>query len=350
MFACCFPTKRSREHVHKAPDVDPFVNIKSCESSYRGGIDVVAKGQTQHSVVPDATNDIIRYAHRSTRGITPDVIHKSASFSGGSKSPYTYNDTEERSYKGGNEDIINSISKEPLSIGRYGRVYVTRDKILKKLLLPSQYTREKELVKKICTGQCRYVMGRCDFYDMLQVISMPKYTMDAHTYVNDNGLLTDPNAKNMCMNVCLGLFYIHAKGYVYGDLKMENVCLINGDTSRPVIIDIGSCHRSRPSITVETASPEALRGDSLTYRHDTWTLGILFMELTTDCVTNPSRVRAELDGWYEGSTDSMNFLRSHPLFESCTRFDIESRICNFFNLKRECTVTRDNDGMSGVSE
>lgn len=348
-FACCFPTKRSR----KAPDVDPFVNIKSCESSFRGGIiDVAAKEQTRLPVV--------RYAHHASNAAPktkpkPVVVHRSASFSVNPKTPYTYNAADEMSYKGGNEDIINATSKEPLSIGRTGRVYVLKmltrekDKLLKKLLFPEQYRREKSLVNEICTGKCKYIMGRCEFYDTLQVICMPKYSMDVYTYVYDNGALSEPDAKNMCMNVCLGLFYIHTKGYVYGDLKTENVCIKNGDISHPVIIDIGSCHRNRPSITIDTASPEALRGEPLTHRHDTWTLGIFFMELTTDCVVNPSRIRSELDGWYEGSTDSMNFLRAHPLFESCTRFDKEKRICNFFNLRKECTVTCDNDGMSGLS-
>jgi serine/threonine protein kinase len=162
---------------------------------------------------------------------------------------------------------------------------------------------------------------------------MPYYGVDAHTYVQKHGHLCEQKGINMCMNVSLGLFYIHAKGLVYGDLKLENVCVRNGDTNEPVIVDMGSCHRHKPTITLETASPEALRGEHVTYKHDIWTLGVFFMELTTSCVVNPNKVRNERPDWYRGPEASMDFLRSHHLFASCTTFDRNRRICNFFNLK-----------------
>ena len=133
----------------------------------------------------------------------------------------------------------------------------------------------------------------------------------------------------MCTDVCLGLSYIHAKGYIFGDLKTENVCVKNGNIARPVVVDIGSCHESSPAITLETASPEALRGETMTTAHDTWTLGVFFMELTTTCVVNPSHVHLGRADWYRGSASSVSFLRRHSFFVGCTRFAPEKRMCNF---------------------
>ena len=267
------------------------------------------------------------------------TMHKSASFSVNTKTSYIYNKKHEGSYKGGYDDIINTICKEPSVIGRTGKLYVTRekDKIFKKLLLPEQYYKEKELINKICTGKCKYILSDCGFFDTLHVISMPNYSMDIHTYIHNNGCLSEMNAMNMCMNVSIGLSYIHIKGYVYGDLKTENVCIKNGNITQPIIIDIGSCHKNRPSITIETASPEALRGCTLDYSHDTWTLGVFFLELATHCFVNPTKVRNEHCDWYYGPTISMNFLRSNKFFEGCTQFDKKSRICNFSYLKNKCS-------------
>lgn len=264
-------------------------------------------------------------------GGAPSGLHRSASFCAPPKAPYVYDRDAERSYQGGNEHVLEALSKEPFATGKTARIYVARrgDKVFKRVTSPAKYTRERELVKTLCTGQCRYVMGRCDFIDALCVVVMPNYTMDVHAYVHENGLLSEPEALRLCADVCLGLLYIHSKGYVYGDLKMENVCVKNRDIARPVLVDIGSCHENNPAITLETASPEALRGEPLTAAHDTWTLGVFFMELTTTCVVNPSRVRDEHPEWYRGDAGSVVFLGRHPLFAGCTRFDRQKRACNF---------------------
>lgn len=242
-----------------------------------------------------------------------------------------YDRGAEQSYQGGDKYILEAVAKEPFATGKTSRIYVAplKGKVLKRVLRPEKYTRERELVKTLCTGQCRYVMGRCDFFDALCVIVMPNYTIDMHTYVHENGLLSEPEALRMCADVCLGLIYIHTKGYVYGDLKMENVCVKNRDIAHPVIVDIGSCHENNPAITLQTASPEALRGEPVTSAHDTWTLGVFFMELATSCEVSPSRVRDEHLEWYTGDASSVDFLRTHPLFVGCTRFDRRKRACNF---------------------
>lgn len=259
-----------------------------------------------------------------------------------------YDRGAERSFRGGNERTLEAVSQAPFATGKTARIYVSHSdgKMLKRVLSPEKYARERELVRTLCAGQCKYVMGRCDFVDALCVIAMPNYTMDVHTYVRQNGLLAEAPALRMCTDVCLAMSYIHAKGYVYGDLKTENVCVKNGDIARPVVVDIGSCHENRPGITLETASPEALRGETLTTGHDTWTLGVFFMELTTACVVSPPRVRLGRPDWFEGPASSVSFLRRHSFFVGCTRFAREKRMCNFASLAESANRSRGGQARS----
>jgi serine/threonine protein kinase len=74
----------------------------------------------------------------------------------------------------------------------------------------------------------------------MTLITLYNYNTDLFNYINNNGLLESTTCKIMCFKINLGLFYINSKGYVYGDLKKENVCLKHNDINNPVIIDLGS--------------------------------------------------------------------------------------------------------------
>ena len=315
MFSTCFP--RRDKYAFDEP-VPKQVNVGILK-------------QDTHDPAPKQVN-VVGILKKNT------IVHKSASFGVVRiEPPQLPCQATSYSVSNGESFIKGILNGDPCAVGRTGKLYLTPDKnkILKKVRFPEHYFNEKEMVEKLCDGKCKFILNNVKCYDNLRTFMMPYYDMDAHTYVQKHGYLCEKNGKNMCMNLSLGLFYIHAKGLVYGDLKLENVCVRNGDTDTPIIIDIGSCHRFKPTITLETASPEALRGESVTYKHDIWTLGIFFMEITTSCVVNPNKVRNERSDWYSGPDVSMKFLRSHSLFASCTIFDRNKRICNFFNLKNK---------------
>lgn len=224
-------------------------------------------------------------------------------------------------YDGANSYITYILNSKPIVTGITSKIYNSpnSDNILKYVPNKNTYLHEKEIIDRICGG-CKYILNDVTFYDNSQILTMPKYDTDVLEYLKIKGPINTNDAVNMCLNISTGLFYIHTKKYIYGDLKPENVCLKNGNINEPIIIDLGSCHRTNPTTTLETASPEALRNEQLTYTHDLWTLGIFFMEITTLCFTVPNKVMKHEDGWVRGPNDQLSFLNKHPLFLNCTKF------------------------------
>ena len=101
------------------------------------------------------------------------------------------------------------------------------------------------------------------------------------------------------------------------------------DINYPVIVDIGSCSKNKPAISLQTASPEALKMKTLTYKHDTWTLGVLYMECTTRCSAKPKLVGEQVYPWYTGKEEEMNMLHNDIYFRTCTHFDPVQRKLTF---------------------
>ena len=166
--------------------------------------------------------------------------------------------------------------------------------VKKKFEFTKDYQHEKQVYEELqikgFTHIRMYVSNYVSFNDDLKYITMHYYDKDLFSYIEVNGLLDTSSCRNMCFKINLGIFYIHSKGYIYGDLKLENVCLKNNDINHPVIVDLGSCSKTKPTVSLQTASPEALLNQTLNYKHDIWTLGVLYMECITTCTTKYDNV------------------------------------------------------------
>lgn len=233
-------------------------------------------------------------------------------------------------------DIDNFLSGKPFVNGCFGSLYINKndDTVIKKFNFFKDYYHEKEvyqtlesnlLIKSICA----YI----SFNDNLKCITMKNYNNDLLKYTNENGIMERTQCMKMCFNINMGLFYINSKGYIYGDLKLENVCLKNNDINFPVIIDLGSCSKTKPTISLDTASPEALCNKALNYKHDIWTLGILYMECITTCCSNPNKVYKNIYPWYKGSMEEMQMLHDDIFFRNCTHINPNERHCIFTYLQ-----------------
>lgn len=220
-------------------------------------------------------------------------------------------------------------NNKPFISGRFGSLYRNNDYVIKRFKQWKDYEHEKMIYEimaiKRNTLLIKNVCSYVSFNDDLKCITLIYYGIDLHTYINDNGIMDIKDCKRMCYYINLGLFYINSHGYIYGDLKRENVCLKNDNIFHPVIIDLGSCSKTRPTITMETSSPESLQLKKITYKHDIWTLGILYMECITMCYTKPKLVRDNIYPFYNGSNEEMKKLRNDEFFTNLTCFEPMNR-------------------------
>jgi len=95
--------------------------------------------------------------------------------------------------------------------------------------------------------------------------------------------LEEPWVCSVFRKVCEGVAYIHAKGLMHKDLKLDNVLLSSVDPPEPVVIDVGLAElfpvedaetfRSEEYAgSVPTVAPEVIRR-SFTCKCDVWSLG-----------------------------------------------------------------------------
>lgn len=102
-------------------------------------------------------------------------------------------------------------------------------------------------------------------------------------------ILPEEWIRRVFLQVCEGVGYIHAKGIMHKDLKLENIMLCNVSPPTAVIIDVGlaelfppteadSFHSVTSAGTLATMAPEVIQG-SFTAKCDVWSLGCCLFAL-----------------------------------------------------------------------
>lgn len=95
--------------------------------------------------------------------------------------------------------------------------------------------------------------------------------------------LKQPWIRAVFHQVCEGVAYIHGKGVMHRDLKLDNIMLGSTEPPEAIIIDVGlaelfptsradTYHSSAPTGSIPTMAPEVLMQSS-TYKCDVWSLG-----------------------------------------------------------------------------
>ena len=111
-----------------------------------------------------------------------------------------------------------------------------------------------------------------------------------------NGPLTGKQARSIALQVCRGLYALHAKNLVHRDVKPENVIL---DGDRAVLIDFDAVRRFHPEQekdtqvlgTVGYAPPEQYGISGTDERADIYAMGVMINEMLTG--QHPSRTLAK---------------------------------------------------------
>ena len=101
--------------------------------------------------------------------------------------------------------------------------------------------------------------------------------------IEEMGALPEPAVMYYTAAVALALGHLHSKGFLYRDLKPENLLLdVDGHLK---LCDLGLAKRAERAYTVvgtpQYLAPEVLRGEGATAASDWWALGILVFEMLT---------------------------------------------------------------------
>ena len=81
---------------------------------------------------------------------------------------------------------------------------------------------------------------------------------DLHSYITKNGSLNEPSARFICGEVLAAIASVHSKGFVFADLKPENVVLTEGGHAK--VADFGAARPlSAAAIEVTNKGKAALR-------------------------------------------------------------------------------------------
>ncbi len=101
-----------------------------------------------------------------------------------------------------------------------------------------------------------------------------------------DGPLSEPRLRPLGAQLARALALLHARGFVHGDVKPENVRL-DGE-GRAVLLDLGFARAARPggerasqAGSLAYLSPERIRGESADASSDVFALGIVLYELAT---------------------------------------------------------------------
>ncbi|MGH0172750.1 UNVERIFIED_CONTAM: hypothetical protein FKN15_075635 [Acipenser sinensis] len=98
--------------------------------------------------------------------------------------------------------------------------------------------------------------------------------------------LPEEHARFYAAEICIALNFLHEKGIIYRDLKLDNVLLDYEGHIK--LTDYGMCKEGiRPGDTTSTfcgtpnyIAPEILRGEDYGFSVDWWALGVLMFEMT----------------------------------------------------------------------
>ncbi len=99
-------------------------------------------------------------------------------------------------------------------------------------------------------------------------------------HLQRQGPVPEPALVAVAVNALAGLAAAHAAGIVHGDLKPENVFLVEGGPAK--VLDLGVGEGDGIVGTAAYLAPEQARGERpLTPRTDLWAVGVLLYEAST---------------------------------------------------------------------
>lgn len=161
---------------------------------------------------------------------------------------------------------------------------------------PARFEREVEAMRRIGSPRVVRVFGRGtlttadDGADHPYLLSEFLEGGDVRENIATNGWPDDQQLRAFLLAVLEGVAELHRANVFHRDLKPENIILLNGDWTRPVIIDLGlSRLADLTSVTVYPwfggtwpyMAPEQLQSERAFDRTDVWAIAVIAAELAS---------------------------------------------------------------------
>ncbi|RDD37197.1 Tyrosine-protein kinase CSK [Trichoplax sp. H2] len=127
------------------------------------------------------------------------------------------------------------------------------------------------------------------------------------SYVRRCGLtvLKENVLVNFARDICCGMCYISEKNFIYRDVALRNIALVNNQTAKISNFNFAMKASSYPFPLhyhcIKWMAPESIKDESFTSQSDIWSYGILLWELFSyGCQPYPQRSEDEILGLVEG--------------------------------------------------
>jgi serine/threonine protein kinase len=158
----------------------------------------------------------------------------------------------------------------------------------------ARFEREAAVIARIRSTNVVRIIDRGQWRGLPYIAMEYLEGEDLRARLQRQGKLEPWQAYEVIAQMARGLTLVHARGVVHRDVKPENVFLVpdvSGDVAK--LLDFGVAKQLLPSPkevstlaglflgTVDYASPEQLRGATIDWRSDLWSLGVLAFECLT---------------------------------------------------------------------
>ncbi len=169
-------------------------------------------------------------------------------------------------------------------------------KVITKNYEEERFNREAEAMSRIDSPRVVRVLGRGklttddDGQEHPYLLTEFLPGGDIRENIAANGWPDDTALRAVVLGVLAGLAELHSASVVHRDLKLENIILLEGDWTRPVIIDLGLSRLiDLSSLTVYPwaggtwpyMAPEQLQGERAFDRSDVWAVAVIAAELAS---------------------------------------------------------------------
>jgi len=185
---------------------------------------------------------------------------------------------------------------KPLGNGKFGRVYLAREKRSKFIValkvldkeqvknadVGHQIRREIEIQSHLRHPNVLRMYGY--FYDSKRVYLIIEYAQNGELFklLRKSEKFDEKTSAKYVVQMCNAISYLHSKHVIHRDIKPENILI--GENGELKIADFGwsvhavSSRRSTLCGTLDYLSPEMVEGEEHDESVDVWSLGVLLYE------------------------------------------------------------------------